>query len=549
MSESEQNRPTNAPTPEHEGRVANRSQEHGAEEESQQNVADGTIFADLRKDPASQRPSRSTLSPDRSRDRSSGGGHGKKPNGGPSVLLMIALALLAALVGILVARWWVTPGEIYNKELMAELEEAPLKTKFVTKVEDESEWPQWRGPYRDGIARSAKIVTDWTDLLAKRKLWEADVGKGYSAIVVADGRAYTMFQDGDQTEAVVCWDATSGKELWRFRYDANYKIEFGPSPRSTPCIDGDRIYTVSGNGILHCLDTTPSSDKGEKIWSVDLTDVFGGKIPRWGVAFSPLIIGDLVYVIPGGKDGKTVAALDKETGGTKWTSLRGDAGYSSPVAAVIGGKEQVLFMTGKGIGGLSPDEGTRYWWHNWRTPHQVNAATPVVARDHVFISSGYSMGCALLKIAPADNQAVQAQLVYSTRDMGNHFPSSVLYDGHVYGFDDQFLTCMNLRTAKVKWKQRMTEGEKPNPLGKGSLLLVTDAKTLDKKSPAYLIVLSETGELVLAKAQPEKFEQLAAIQVFDKTKRPSECWTVPTFARGRLYLRNQHRLVCLDLRP
>ncbi|MGF1582821.1 MAG: PQQ-binding-like beta-propeller repeat protein [Gemmataceae bacterium] len=494
--------------------------------------------------PEIPQPSRSTLVPDLSRGRRPDDKTVKQSRSGPSVLMMIALALGAALVGILVAKWLMTPGEVFNKELMAELVDVPLQTQFLISVEDETEWPQWRGPYRDGIAYGADIITDWPqDLLKTRKAWEVSLGDGYSSVVVANKRAYTMVQDGVRTEAVICWDAESGKELWRFRYEADYQVQFGPSPRSTPSIDGDRIYTVSGNGILHCLKTKPNSTKGEKVWSVDLIDEFDAQIPRWGVSFSPLVLGGLVYVTPGGQDGRAVAALDKLTGETKWTAFPGTAGYSSPVAAVIGGKEQVLFMTGNGIGGLSPQDGSKYWWYDWRTPHKVNAATPIVARDHVFISSGYGRGCALLKIGPKDDETIGSQLVYATRGMNNHFNSSVLHDEHLYGFDDQYLTCMNLRTAKVKWKVRATQDAKN--LGKGSVLLVKSPKPPEESfTKNHLIVLSDTGRLVFAKAQPEKYEQLHEVQVFQR----GECWTVPTLAKGRLYLRSKHRLVCLDLR-
>jgi outer membrane protein assembly factor BamB len=436
------------------------------------------------------------------------------------VILFVGVALLVAL-GALIAMQFVRDPAYSNQAQIEALKKLNLpQSKAAT-----TDWPQWRGPNRDGVSAETGLLKSWpADLLTgPRKLWEAKTGSGFSSVAVADGRAYTMFQDGN-SEAVVCWDAETGKELWRFRYPARYTNRFGSGPRSTPTVDGDRVYTVGGEGKMHCLKARPATPTGEAVWSKDLLADFGAQNLEWGVSFSPLVEGDLVFVNPGGPDGNSIAALNKYDGKVKWKALDDQAGYSSPVAATIAGKRQVVFFTAEGPLGVAPDDGTLYWRYRWRTSHGVNAATPIVVGDYVFVSSGYNRGCVLLKVE-ADGDAMSAEGVYRHRDMANHFSSSVRYRDHLYGFNDTALTCLDFRTGERQWEH--------DGFRKGSLT-VADGR---------LIILGEEGTLALAEATPEAYRQVSSLKFSD-----AQCWTVPVVANGRLYVRDQARLVCVDLR-
>jgi outer membrane protein assembly factor BamB len=403
-----------------------------------------------------------------------------------------------------------------------------LHAHFTDKKANTTDWPQWRGPKRDGVSAETNLLAAWPDdLLTRRKVWEQPVGEGYSSLAVAAGRAYTLMQDGDQ-EAVVCWDAETGKELWRYRYPARFIDRQGNGPRSTPAVDGDYVYTVGATGLMHCLKTHPSSAGGQVVWSKDLLQDFHASNLPWGVSFSPLVEGGLVYVNPGGPSGQSVAALDKYTGKTVWQALDDQAGYSSPLTATLAGKRQVIFFTAHELAGLSATDGTVYWRYPWRTEYDVNAATPIVAGDYVFVTSGYGHGCGLLKIEAAGDRCEAVPVYLDGRRnarLRSQFSSPVRYQDHIYGFDETKLTCLDFRTGKVCWRQAGYD--------KGSLL-AADGK---------LIVLGEFGRLALVEANPAGFHELSAVQFSEQ-----KCWTAPALAAGRLYLREPGRVVCLDLR-
>jgi outer membrane protein assembly factor BamB len=381
------------------------------------------------------------------------------------------------------------------------------------------DWPQWRGPNRDGVSGETGLLTRWP-AGGPKKLWEAKGGGGYSSFAVAAGKVYTILQDDDK-EAVVCWQADTGKELWRFRYPAQYENDFGSGPRSTPSVDGDRVYAVGATGIFHCL----KADTGAKLWRHDLLEEFKAENLQWGVAFSPLVEGDLVFTNPGGPNGNSVAAFDKKTGKLAWKALGDQAGYSSPVAATIAGVRQVVFFTASGLVGVAPKDGQALWRYPWETSFDCNIATPIVVEDYVFLSSGYGKGAAVVKVE-ADGGGLKARRVYETTKMCNHFSTCVLYKEHLYGFTDPgILTCMEFRTGKVRWQER---GFK-----KGSLTL----------ADGHLIILGEEGLLALAEATPQEYREKGRVQVFE-----GKCWTVPVLANGKLYLRDETTVKCLELK-
>lgn len=380
------------------------------------------------------------------------------------------------------------------------------------------DWPQWRGPRRDGVSQETGLLTTWPRQ-GPKELWRAPAGDGYSALAVAGGRAYTILQDGND-EAVVCWNADTGKELWRFRYPCKYVNDFGSGPRSTPTVEGEFVYTVGATGIFHCLKTA----SGEKVWRHDLLDEFKAINLDWGVSFSPLVEGDLIYTNPGGQNGASIAAFDKRSGKFAWKALDDPAGYSSPVAVTAASVRQVLFFTGAGLVSVNPRDGTVYWKFGWLTDYGCNVATPIVIGDHVFISSGYGRGCALLKVV-AEGKGLRVEKVYENTNMCNHFGSCVYLKDHLYGFNEGTLTCLEFLTGKTVWKE--------SGFKKGALTL----------ADGHLIILGENGKLALAEATPQGYRE-KAIFPFSRNK----CWTMPVLANGKLYIRDEEKIVCLDVK-
>jgi outer membrane protein assembly factor BamB len=393
-----------------------------------------------------------------------------------------------------------------------------------------SDWPQWRGPQRNGISPETDLLTAWPDDGPKVR-WRQPTGDGYSGVVVAQGRAVTMVQDGED-EAVVCWDAASGKELWRFRYPAHFRHrQFGDGPRSTPAIADGQVYTVGGTGVMHCLKLIPASTAGEALWRKDLLPEFGAPPLEWGIAFSPLVENGLVYVMPGGPAGNALVALDCATGNIAWNRFDDKASYSSPITAdLAGGRQLVVLLEGRLVG-VGPDSGKLLWEYPWssgpaHTPSSI--VTPLVIQrtsgDYVFLTSGYDKGCALLKIEP-DASGCKATQVYRNLNLRAVFSSPVCVGDYVYGFDDVNLVCLDVRNGKRHWKEFGFD--------KGSLIA----------ADGRLIVLGAEGTLAVVAAEPAAYREIARF-----THAEERCWTAPSLADGKLYVRNRKRVVCYDLK-
>ena len=398
-----------------------------------------------------------------------------------------------------------------------------------------TEWPQWRGPNRDGISDEVGLLKEWAPT-GPKMLWKVPLGEGFSGISVSQDRVYTMFSKGND-EFVVCLNATDGGEIWRFRSDKNYhEGQGGNGPRATPTIDGDLLYTISAHGKLYALNAA----NGQKIWLHDLQRKFGSKMPRWGFSTSPLVEGELLLVEVGGKGKKSIVAFNKNSGDVIWSSHKDKLGYSSPIAITVQGVRQIICFTGTQLVSLSPTDGTIYWKYPWKTGYDVNAATPVfIPPDKVFISSGYDKGAAVVQmrvfVSPDDDRAptdqirekqgvVRIEEIWKNRKMKNQFSSSVLYENHLYGFDNSILKCIEANTGEEQWKSR--------GFGKGTVIL----------ADRHLIILSDRGKLGLAEATPAGYIEKATAKVLDGL-----CWTVPTLADGKLYVRNEEEMICLDM--
>ncbi len=377
-----------------------------------------------------------------------------------------------------------------------------------------TDWPQYRGMNRDGISRETGLLKTWPET-GPKVVWKAEIGPAYSAIAASGGRLFTMDSKGAD-EFVVCFDASTGKELWRYRNDASFDNDQGNGPRSTPVVDGNMVYALGALGQLTAL----SAQDGKKIWAHNLKTEFGSEIPQWGTSTQPLVEKDLLIVDVGGDSGQSIMAFQKKNGSVQWKTHTDKQGYSTPIAVTVNGTRQILVFTGTTLVSVSP-QGSVLWKYPWRTSYDANIASPIfILPDKVFISSSYDTGAALLQI-----KGNSVQEIWKSRIMKNHFNSSVVDGNNLYGFDDATLKCIDVLTGAEKWKQ--------SGFGKGSLIL----------ADGHLIVLSERGKLALVEATPAAYNEVASFQALE-----GKCWTMPTLANGKLYLRNQKSLVSFDLK-
>ena len=382
-----------------------------------------------------------------------------------------------------------------------------------------ADWPQWLGPDRNGVSVTAGLLTTWP-ATGPTEVWRKELGRGFSGVSVFAGNAYTMVMDS-AGEYAVGLDAVTGKELWRTRIGPFYREgQGGDGPRCTPTVHRGLVYVLGANGALVALDAS----NGARRWSVDLKKEYGSRRPNWGFSSSPLVEGSMLLVEGGGASGRAIMAFHKSDGRLLWATLDDKIGYASPIVANLGGVRQVLFFTTVGLTSVSLVNGGLHWRYKWPTPYDVNVATPVlVPPDKVFISSAYDTGGALVQVSWEGGKA-KVREVWKSKVMKNHFGTSVYYDGYIYGFDNAILKCIDAHTGVEQWKAR--------GYGKGTLIV----------ADGHLIVLSERGKLALVKAQHNEFVEVAAANVLK-----GKCWTVPSLADGRLYLRNEREIVCLDV--
>ena len=382
-----------------------------------------------------------------------------------------------------------------------------------------ADWPQWRGPHRDGISAETGLLPTWP-AGGPRLAWKAEgLGEGYSSFAVVGDRLYTQGQYGDQ-EFVVAFDTKAGKQLWKTPSGRAYHESRGNGPRGTPTVDGDRLYALGADGTLLCLDTAT----GQRVWGMNVVGRFGGRVPNWGVSESPLLDGNRVIVTPGGP-GASVVALEKTNGNLLWQSQSDPAGYSSPVTVEAAQSRTVVVFTARAAIGLDVNSGELQWRYDKTANRTANIATPIVHDGYVFLSSDYGTGCALLKLTPGGS-TVTASEIYFNRDMRNHYSSSVLVGDYLYGFSSNILTAMRFLTGEVAWRNRS--------VGKGS---VTYAE-------GNLYALSEDGMVGLIEASPDGYKEKSRFEIH-KGSYPT--WTPPVIASGKLYLRDQDNLYCYNI--
>lgn len=378
-------------------------------------------------------------------------------------------------------------------------------------------WPQWRGPNRDGISKETGLLKQWP-AEGPPLVWKATgAGRGYSSFAVSDGRLFTMGLRGDR-EYVIAFDVATGKEAWATPDGTAYRDSRGDGPRGTPTVDGNNLYALGGNGDLSCLD----AKTGRIVWAMNVLTKFGGENTNWGISESPLVIDDKLLVNAGGP-GASIVALNKKDGSLIWKSQSDKAGYSSGMPVQMGNTTQVVFFTHRRAVGLDLKDGKLLWEYARPANDVANVATPVVRGNRVFISSDYGTGAGLIEIK-ADGKA---QEVYFTKEMRNHHSSSILIEDHLYGFSGGILTAMRFDTGEVAWKDRS--------VGKGSLVY----------ADGNLYALSENGVVGLIEATPTGYREKGRFRI-RQDSLPT--WTHPIIAGGRLYLRDQDTIYAYDVR-
>src|SRR5580692_3379404 len=380
-----------------------------------------------------------------------------------------------------------------------------------------ADWPQWRGPNRDGISAETGLLDVWPKG-GPPLVWKIQgLGEGYSSAAIAAGRLFIQGQHGDE-EYVLAFDANTGKQLWRVHTGIPFNESRGHGPRSTPTVDGDHLYALAADGMLVCLDAAT----GKTFWGYNIVDHFHGSVPHWGISESPLVEGDRVIVTPGGS-GAAVVALDKMSGKLLWQSQSGSAAYSSPIIYDAGGSRRVVVFAAGAAMGLDLASGKLQWKYERVANGTANIATPIVHGGEIFLSSNYGTGCALLKTGAGSD----ASEVYFNRNMQNHYSTSVLVDGYLYGFSASILTAMKFETGDVAWRDRS--------VGKGSLIY----------ADRHLYALGEDGIVGLVDADPAGYHEISRFEI---PKGAYPTWSQPVIANGMLYLRDQDNLFCFNVK-
>ncbi|REK08214.1 MAG: hypothetical protein DWQ37_20420 [Planctomycetota bacterium] len=373
---------------------------------------------------------------------------------------------------------------------------------------------QYRGPERDGVSQGPKLARDWSKN-APQVLWRQPVGGGYASFVVVGPALVTIEQRRDE-EAIVAYDAETGRELWVYKYPARFSEPLGGvGPRATPEFHADRIYALGATGVLSCLDMAD----GKRQWSFNILNENECENLDWGMSGSPLVYDDVVLVNPGNQKGdkasRSIVAYDLADGKRRFAGGESKAGYASPMLVTLDGQQQLLIFDGVGLAGFDPEDASQLWRFPWKSEFDINAAQPfVVDENRVVITS--ATGTALLNIEQVDGEW-KVEPVWTSRRLKGGYCSPIVHDGYVYGIDESILVCLDLEDGKLQWKDR--DGQ----FGHGQILARDD----------LILVLGEAGELALVEATPEKYHELGRIQAIE-----GKTWNVPVLVGDRIYVRN-----------
>jgi outer membrane protein assembly factor BamB len=385
-----------------------------------------------------------------------------------------------------------------------------------------ADWPGFRGPERDGRRTGLRIATDW-EKSPPKELWKHEVGAGWSSFAVVGNRLFTQMQWDKQNEAVVCYDADTGKQIWVHKTAAIFSEKLGgDGPRATPTFSDGKIFALGATGWLDCLDALT----GRVLWSHNIVADSGAKLPIWGFCSSPLVVQGVVTVFAGGEGGKSVLGYHADSGKLAWSAGEGKVSYCSMQRAHLGGVEQLLITTENGLAAYQPARGEVLWQFSFPGDVPPRVVQPAILSDSdVLLGTGADPGTKRLHIDNKDNKWT-AQEVWTSRAIKPNYNDLVVHAGHLYGFDADILTCVTLDSGQKKWRAR--------GYGNGQVLLLADQ--------GLLLVLSEEGEVALVKATPDNHKEIGRFRAFE-----GKTWNHPAVANGKLFVRNGEWAACFDL--
>ena len=392
--------------------------------------------------------------------------------------------------------------------------------------QDPNDWPTFLGPNHNGTTTQTNLLKVWPED-GPPKLWERPVGEGYGAPVAARGRV-VIFHRVANSEVIESVDAQDGTHIfWKDEYPTRYRDRFGYNggPRSSPTIDGNRIYAYGAEGKLTCLDF----ETGQRYWQRDIIKEFNASKGFFGVGTAPVIEGNLIILNVGAPDGAGVVAFNKGTGETVWQASNDNASYSTPIVATVNNQRLAIFHTDNGLLVLDPKDGAEKYRYPFRSRIRESAiaATPVLIDDTVFLSATYGVGAVALQLAPDGLKEVWK----SRSAMQSHWATSIYHEGYLYGMDGRHeqgsnFRCIEFNTGKVVWST--SDG-----LGRASFIM----------AEGHLIAVGERGDIALIELSPEKYIEKSRVRVL---RYP--VWTPPILSQGLLYLRDENTLRCFDLR-
>jgi len=379
------------------------------------------------------------------------------------------------------------------------------------------DWPHLRGPNLDGRVAGAGALQDGQ--FGLKLAWKAPLGPGYSGVAIADGRAVTLYSDGESDWAVAL-DVKTGKQAWRYRIAEANKGHDGSDdgPLSTPVISDGVVYGLGPKGQLFAVRVSD----GEKVWSKSLQQDFGAEVPHFGFTTTPLVEGDLLVVQTGGAEGRAISGIDKKTGEMRWSLGDDKVEYQSPASMELGGRRQIVAISGKQIQGIQPSTGKVLWEHALDENDSVGSANPTHAGgDRLLL---FASGAAVVLQVGATDEGFEVKELYRSEELGNTYAVPVYHDGHLYGFKGQFLTCVNAETGERVWKSR--------PPGGRGLILVD----------WHLVVFGAEGNVVVAEATPEGYREKTRLQALDGSG-----YTWPSFADGQIFVRNLKEMASVSV--
>ena len=408
------------------------------------------------------------------------------------------------------------------------------------------DWPQWRGVNRDATIEDEGLISELPDGQLPRR-WTVPVGAGYSGPTIANGRVYLTDRGTEgaaaSIERILCFDAETGKELWKHAYEARYAISYGAGPRAAVTIHDGKAFAVGAMGHFHCLDAVT----GEVLWHRDLAADYEATIPIWGIAAAPLIYEDLVIQIAAGSGNTCVVALDLATGKERWSALQERAGYSAPIMIRQGDQDVVACWTGESVSGLHPLSGKVFWSIPMLPRNMpIGVPTPVVNDHRLFVTSFYD-GSMMIRCDPDQPTAEQlwhrVGIDEKNTDALQSIISTPIFKGdYIYGVDSYGeLRCLDAKTGDRVWEDLTAV-----PRARWATIHIIRAGKRE-------ILLNDQGELIFATLTPEGFQEHSRTKLLDPTRRQLNrrdgvTWAHPAIADGFIYARNDEELMCASLR-